>query len=490
MHSLRDLTFYSAEVHYPLFISICFSISGDVLINDAKIGPVNTWKRDNSTYMEDGPRPNMEKWRGESQPYANASIHPQHFEPWHGTPPPGGVWFRGPPGPPYGPPVAPGGFPMEPFPYYRPQIPATALPNSQPVPPPGAGPRGHHPKNGDMYRPHMPDAYIRPGIPIRPGFYPGPIPYEGYYPPPMGYCNSNERDIPFMGMAAGPPVYERHSNQNTRDSNNSNARTGGYGSPGKAAVPELAESSHPHDNRGPYKVLLKQHNDWDGKDEQKWDHTGTTNALNLEKGDQRKVSSWDDDEMEADPQKIEEFGSRRIKVGGEAASQTFDNQIGSSAPVKEKLTECVSSMRAIDGSSTKKFETTVASTFLEAPKPSHAAPKEYTLIQKIEGLNAKARASDGRHDTSFVSGREEQKNGLQIDNSKMNQSTKEAGSCAVYPERIPASAIPVPGSHDVGVSAGFGSKDRSLEQVAASGTANSRFVYFMLPIVIHMSLSM
>ncbi|CBI14995.3 unnamed protein product, partial [Vitis vinifera] len=371
---------------------------GDVSVNDVKSGAVNTWKRDNSTYVEDGPRPSVEKWRGESQPYLNASIPPQHFEPWHGTPSPGGVWFRGPPGPPYGAPVTPGGFPMEPFPYYRPQIPATALANSQPVPPPGAGPRGHHPKNGDMYRPHMPDAYIRPGMPIRPGFYPGPVPYEGYYPPPMGYCNSNERDLPFMGMAAGPPVYERYSNQNAQQ----------------------AESGYHHDNRGPYKVLLKQHNDWDGKDEQKWDHTGTTNASDLAKGDQRKTLPWDDD-WEGDPK--------------------------------------------------KKFET-AASTFPEAPKPSPPAPKDSTLIQKIEGLNAKARASDGRHDAPFVSSREKQKNGLQVDNTKTNQSTKEADSGATYSERIHTNAIPA--SHEVGVSTGLGSKDRSLEQVAASGTVISR----------------
>ena len=417
----------------------------------------------------------MENWRGESQPYLNASIPPQHFEPWHGTPPPGGVWFRGPPGHPYGAPVAPAGFPMEVFPYYRPQIPATALANSQPVPPPGAGPRGPHPKNGDMYRPHMPDAYIRPGMPIRPGFYPGPV-YEGYYPPPMGYCSSNERDIPFMGMPAGPSVYERYSNQNACDSNNSHSRTGGYCSSGKARVPEQAETGHPHDNRGPYKVLLKQHNDWDGKDEQKWDRMGTTNASDVEKGDQRKTS-WDDD-WEADQIKIEELDSRRIKVGGESASQIFDNQIGSSAPVKVMLTECVSSTNAIDDSSTKKFET-ASSTSPEAPKPSSAAQKDSTLIQKIEGLNAKARASDGRHDAPFVSSREEQKNSLQVDYTKTNQSTKEASCGATYSERIHADAVPIPVSREVGVSTGLGSKDRSSEQVAASGTAFSRFVLIL-----------
>lgn len=426
--------------------------------------------------MEDGPRPNVEKWRSESQPYLNANIPPQHFEPWHGTPPPGGVWFRGPPGHPYGAPVAPAAFPMEAIPYYRPQISAAALANSQPVPPAGAGPRGPHPKNGDMYRPHMPDAYIRPGMPIRPGFYPGPMPYEGYYPPPMGYCNPNERDIPFMGMPAGPPVYERYPNQNARDPNNSHSRTGGYGSSGKAGVPEQAESGHPHDNRGPYKVLLKQHNDWDGKDEQKWDRTGPTNALDLEKGDQQRIS-WDDD-WEADPKKIEELDSRRTKGRGEAVSQTFDNQIGSSAPVKVKLTDHVTSMNAIDDSSKKKFET-AASTSSDSPKPSSGGQKDFTLIQKIEGLNAKARASDGWHDAPLVSSREEQKNSLQVDNTKTNQCSKGVGSGAAYSERIHTDADPIPASCEVGVSTGLGSKDSSSELVAASGTTISRFVLIL-----------
>ncbi|MED6167060.1 hypothetical protein PIB30_115441, partial [Stylosanthes scabra] len=97
-------------------------------------------------------RPGMEKWQGNTQPYPNAAVPPQHYDAWHGPSvnnPQNGVWFRGPAGgPPFGNPVPPGGFPIEPFPYYRPHIPPTGLVNPPPVPPPGNGPRGH-PKNGD-----------------------------------------------------------------------------------------------------------------------------------------------------------------------------------------------------------------------------------------------------------------------------------------------------------------------------------------------------
>ncbi|XP_057466429.1 protein MODIFIER OF SNC1 1-like isoform X2 [Actinidia eriantha] len=112
-------------------------------------GTANSWRRNGSQRFEDG------------VPYLNANVPPQHFDAWHGPPinPPPDVWYRGPPGcPPYGTPIAPNGFPTEPSPYYHPQIPPTTLANSQPVPPPETAPRGHHPKNGDLYISHIPNA--------------------------------------------------------------------------------------------------------------------------------------------------------------------------------------------------------------------------------------------------------------------------------------------------------------------------------------------
>ncbi|GAB4855441.1 hypothetical protein Ancab_024062 [Ancistrocladus abbreviatus] len=143
-------------------MSTAFSDNASRNIN-VKGGIIDSWRKDGP--HEDLPRLGTERWRGVN--------------------PPGGIWFGGPPGAP----IAPGGFPMEPFPYYRPPVSAPGLPNSQAVPPPGAGHHGHHPKNGDLFGPQMPDSYIRPTIPFRLGFFPGPVAYEGLYGPPMGFCN-------------------------------------------------------------------------------------------------------------------------------------------------------------------------------------------------------------------------------------------------------------------------------------------------------------
>ncbi|KAF5459926.1 hypothetical protein F2P56_019832 [Juglans regia] len=394
------------------------SIAGDVSMNaDAKSGIVNSWRQDNPPYSKDVGTSSVEKWQADPQPYPNANNIPHHFEAWHGPPvtnPPSGVWFRGPPGgPPYGPPVGPGGFPIEPFPYYHPQMPPTALASPQPGPPTGGGPRGHHPKNGDLYRPHIPDSYIRPGMPIRPGFYPGPVAYEGYYGGPMGYCNSNERDVPFMGMVAGPSLYNRFSTQNSPEPNNSLGRSGGYGSTGKTMVPEHVESGHPHNTRGPYKVLLKQQNDWDGKiEEKKWEGTIATNAAYVEKGNQPGMSSWEND-WRSDYGNDEGMGLRGTAPSQEISSQTYDNQRSSSVPVKAKSPESVGNTKAIDDISARNLES--ASTVLP-------------------------------------------------------EVTDEGGRGFVYTEIIHASEITNPASREMGVSVG----DKSLESTAASRTTISR----------------
>lgn len=445
-----------------------------------KIGTANSWRRDSPPYGEDGVTSSMERWQGNTQPYPNPSIPPQHYEAWHGPPvtnPQSGVWFRGPPGgPPYGPPVAPGGFPMEPYSYYRPHIPP-ALANPQPGPPPGGRPRGHHPKNGDMYRPHMPDAYIRPGMPIRPGFYPGPVAYEGYYGGgPMGYCNSNDRDVPFMGMApAGTSVYNNYKSQNAPEPGNSQGRSGGYGSTGKTLVSEHVESGHPHDSQGPYKVLLKQQNGWDGKNEEKkWEDTTTTNATYIEKGDQPKMSSWENDRR-SDYRNNGEMGLRRMAPGQEISSQTYDDQQSySSAPVKVKSPESVGNVKAFDDSSARNLEC-ASSGLPEVRGPVSAVPKDSTLIRKIEGLNAKVRASDG-HDITSITSWEEQKNIIHVHNAKANHSANEGGSGFVHTERSHAVGIMNSASHEIGVSAG----DKSLESTAAGGTAISRFFSLFL----------
>ncbi|KAK9054538.1 hypothetical protein SSX86_025616 [Deinandra increscens subsp. villosa] len=333
-----------------------------------KSGTVDTWTRDGSPHFEDGVHPSSDKWQVDPQQYINPNVPPQHYDAWRGPPMngPPGVWYRGPPpaGPPY-PPAPHGGFPMEPYPYYCPQIPPPVA-NSQPGPPPGPGARGHHPRNGDFYRPQMPDAFVRPGMPIRPGFYPGPVPYDGYYGPPMGY-NPNDRDMPFMGMPPGPcgppgphgppgpygpPVYNMCSPQNPPEVNDPHCRGGGRGSVGNMYVPEALDSVPPEESRGPYKVLRKRDNERDAEMvEDNWEH-------NIEKSDHPRPSMY-----KTDVRRNEDRPSRR---------NTLSNQGYPSEPV-------------IVHSSEGQYKSKAS--FREDPKDSN-------LIQNVERLNAKVRASD------------------------------------------------------------------------------------------------
>ncbi|KAK0586881.1 hypothetical protein LWI29_013879 [Acer saccharum] len=404
----------------PVKDRIGTSLAGDVSVNEnVKSGNTDSWRREGNLYNEDGVRPNVDKWQADPpgpQTYPNAGMPPQHYDSWHGPPinnHPGG-FGRGPPaGPPYGSPVPPGGFPMEPFHFYRPQIPPAALGNPQPVPPPGAGPRAHHPKTGDMYRPPMHDAYMRPGMPIRPGFYPGPVPYEGFYGPPMGYRNSNERDIPFMGVALVRLLI-----------------TG--------LATEQVESNHPGDARGPYRVLLKQHDGWDGKDgEQKWEDTHKTNAPYIEKGDQPRTSPRKND-WRGDYRK-DEVGLKKKVLGEESSFPTSDHEGASSVPVKVKSPKNKGNAKAFDDISVK-----VAGHAAAATSEIPAAPRDSSLIQKIEGLNAKARASD--------------------------EDMMSSATGSVYFGRNHATRINNTAACEVGVSTG----DKGIESTAASGTIVSR----------------
>ncbi|KAJ6672335.1 PROTEIN MODIFIER OF SNC1 1 [Salix viminalis] len=414
---------------------------------NAKIEPANSWRRENPMYGEDGLRPNMEKWHPDPHLYPNSNIRHQNYDSWRAPPVnnhPSGVWYRGPPGgPPFAPPIAPGGFPIEPFPYYCPQIPPPALANPQQGPPPGSGPRGPHPKNGDVFRPHMHDAYIRPGMPFGHGFYPGPVPYENYYGPPVGFCNPNDRDIPYMGMAVGPAPYNRYSGQNTTDPGNSHGRSGGYGPSGHTMVSEQLESGHQQDTRRTYKVL-KQHDGLEGKDEeQKRDAKMTINTSYPGKADHERKSSWENSWRD-DDKKNGERDTRRF--GKEFCFEATNNQGGA----RVKPLEHVGNWKAAAESSVKELKHSehAESAFPEVP----AAPKDPNLIRKIEGFNLKAWSSDGRLEVKFVSSREEQNNRLQVSNAKSNHSSNEAG---FHEDRISVA-------------------DKCLEVQDANKTANSR----------------
>ncbi|XP_054820579.1 protein MODIFIER OF SNC1 1 isoform X2 [Prosopis cineraria] len=425
-------------------------------------GAVNSWGGDHQTHSDDGMKPSMEKWQGNPHPYPSAGIGPQHYDAWHVPPvnnPQGGVWFRGPPGgPPFGSPVTPGGFPIEPFSYYRPHIPPTGLVNPPTVPPPGAGPRGPHPKNGDAYRPHMPDSYIRPGMPIRAGFYPGPMAYDGYYSAPMGYCNSNDRDVPFMGMSAGLTVYSRYSVQNPSEPGNLQGRSGGCVSSGKQSSKQ-GESSHPPDTGGPYRVLLKQNNAWDGKNEpSNWEESETVNAY-VERRDNKGLPVWDN-EQKTDSRVNEEMNSRAGGCGDEVL-QTSENR-GSSFSVKADHSDSSGNIKTSNDTSARKLDRT-ASGGEEVPSRS-VAPKESSLIQKIEGLNAKAR------DNSSAKSREEQRNKFYAANAPVNHVENGVVAGDMLLQRKCTPEVLNPTLREVSASGG----EKNLESLSFRGTESSR----------------
>ncbi|XP_022896180.1 protein MODIFIER OF SNC1 1-like isoform X2 [Olea europaea var. sylvestris] len=423
---------------------------------DVSSGTVKTLKRDGSRSAENDIHPNMEKWQGEPQHDFNANITSQHFDTWRGPPinAPAGVWYRGPPGgPPFGHHIAPGGFHMEPFPYYHPQIAPPTLAGPQPVPPPGTNLRGPHPKNGDIYRPQVPDAFARPTMPFRPGFYPGPMAYEGYYGPPMGYCNTNEQEVPYLEMAVDPPVYNRYTVPSTPDHGKSHGRAGGHGSSGKV-LSEQVEAAHLDTNRVSHKVLLKKHDEWNEEEGENWGCNASSDAsLSPGKGGQSVMSSRKN-EWGADDDTKEDVCPKRTPLGENSCSSI---KCGghSSGIVEVKSLEGRGNMKVASDSDTKKSEI-LSSLPPEIPKQSlgiegglslPAMTKESVLMQKIEVLNAKVHASDGRPDVPYSSSRAEQRNRSQVVDAKISSSAVEVGNTGGgFFERVPASnrvSVPV-----------------------------------------------
>ncbi|KAL0659707.1 hypothetical protein Bca4012_080292 [Brassica carinata] len=201
---------------------------------NVRIGDDSAWRRDNQPYSENKSRYCREEGQLDSrglQPYPNANF-PHQYDAWRGPPVnnhQGGGWYRG--NQPYGAPMGPGGFHVDPFPFYPTQVP--------PVPGHEAGPRGNHAINEKMFRPPILDTYVHP----RPGFYHGPVPREGYYGPPMGYGGPSNRDLPFAGRPAGPHAYHQHPGQ------------GRYDTSASSVALERNEPSHSQERQ--YKILLK-----------------------------------------------------------------------------------------------------------------------------------------------------------------------------------------------------------------------------------------
>lgn len=374
-----------------LIISFLFTEANkpNIRIRDA-----NSWRRDDQPYSEDAPRHCREEGQLDpcgSQSYPNATFSHQ-FDAWRGPPVnnhQGGVWYRE--NPPYGvAPLGPGGFHMAPFPFYPTQAP--------PVPGHEAGPRGSHTTNGKMFRPPVLDSYVHPRMQTRPEFYLGPVPYEGYYGPPMGYGSPSNRDLPFAGRPAGPHAYNKHSGQS------------GYDLPGSSVSLEPIEPSDSQETQRPYKVLLKPQDRRFGEDEAK----------------------------------REEFIANMLQNAEKAARQMHTSK------------------------NDRRQDSNEASTEAQPIKAGNAAPEDPSLIQKIEGLNAKTRTNDGWQNASSLVNRDEQENKSRTVNS--------ANSVNKISTRIPRTGHASDSKNPVHYKQGDPATNKNSELAAIGGTAISRSV--------------
>lgn len=325
--------------------------------------------------------------------------------------------------------MGPGGFHMDPFPYYLSQVP--------PGPGSSAGARGNQPTSGDMFRPPISDPGVLPRMPIRPGFYPGPVPFEGYYGPSMGYCNPNNRDPSFAGRPAGPYGYNMHSGQ------------GGYDHPGGLVALEQIEPAHSQEARGPFKVLLKPQDGRFAKDEAKREESGTNRLQNSEKVAQQRPSSKDD-RREVRNDRI--LGTKTLVSGLEVSSHTWEDD--PSETVKSRLPE--------------QQLTPAAYGEVQLIKEENAASGDPTLIRKVEGINAKTRTTDGGRNSSSVSSGDEQG----IKSRTVNSGNSVNIVAARTPRTRHARNSKNPGHYDQGEPA----TNRNTEVEVIGGTTISRSV--------------
>ncbi|KAL3618062.1 hypothetical protein CASFOL_038383 [Castilleja foliolosa] len=426
---------------------------------DVKHGTVNTWRADDPQGEDNDYHPSMEKWHADNPQYFNSYTVPQHFDTWRGPPMngPANVWYGGGPrGPPYGAPLRPGGFPLEPFPYYRPQIAPPPLAGSQPVPP--QGPRGHHPKNGDLYRPQLPDHYARPGMPpFRPGFYPapsgpGPMAFESFYGPPMGY----ERDIPYMGMAAGPPVYNGSHPGPAPDLGNPHGRNvrGHHG--GKISSEQVESEDN---TQGTKRVSLNTSNQCDQREEgETQEHNVQQFDISYPEKNRLPIISSRKTEWGAEEDTDEAMYDKR-RAPSDMQPRNIEHRVHSADGVRVKSFEGMSNAKAVHDNwsnapkSGPSFPPEMSRVHLGSERESSVptGTRNPTLMQKIDGLNAKSRVSDGWNDSPSAYNREEERNRSHVSDMKVNYNTGKVSNTAGPLERMPASRDFVSVPHEVSV---------------------------------------
>ncbi|KAI4303842.1 hypothetical protein MLD38_039430 [Melastoma candidum] len=212
-----------------------------------------------------------------------------------------------------------------------------------------------HPNNGEFYRPPIPGPFIRTNMPVRPGFYPGPLPYDGYFGPQLRYRSPNEQDFAFTGMAPGVSPYCRHP---SAENGNSNARPAGFD--GKISSSVEAELGHLRESGGQYKVLLKQHDSWEEE--------GKNCSRETPKLSQRSTLV----DLRLLTLIVTVSWSKYTRVPETVLAHADDVDPARRSMQKRSAPEVSQSVSA--------------------------TAKDSSLIQKIESLNAKSRASDTRSD--------------------------------------------------------------------------------------------
>ncbi|XP_073100318.1 protein MODIFIER OF SNC1 1 isoform X1 [Elaeis guineensis] len=450
------------------------------LSGDAKIAAfseqeiMNTQKKDNYLYVGGGPPLNM-NWQMEpqhAQQYPSLNMTAHQFDSWHGPPlhSPDGIWYRGGgPGGPYRPASPHGGFAADHFGYY-PQFPQ----NTEAVPGPGAGQCGFHPNNGATYRPHVPPPSFmvasHPVLPARPGVYQAPVPYDGYRGmPQVGFCGYSERDVPFMGVACQPGVYDHHPHQN----GNLNPGQFHVGRRDPPMAKERMQADRAHGiHKEQYKVCLKQRDGWEDNKLQEMRQAVISNPPHFDKvskpGGSTQEECW-----HTDSRKDEHAALVNTKPDSEGLLKpSHDCEDHSSEPATVDLQE--NSDKAADGVLMRRPET--ATSLAHDRQQYPVTKKNAALIEKIEGLNNKARCADSHNEVTPFSFREEKTKQLKAATRKADRSTKVICSNVIPTENGPSFGMVIPASSEVNSSAIDNDFKSSSDGKAVPGPSESQII--------------
>ncbi|KAM0951238.1 putative protein modifier of SNC1 1 [Dioscorea sansibarensis] len=367
---------------------------------DGKIEPCagnnNSGKIETQHHVGGGPPPNNENWQRnplQGQPYPTVNMPPPQFDTWGGPPvrPPDGIWYTvGTAGGPFRPAGPPGSYPIDHFAFY-PSQPPGPLPNSQPVPRPGPSLGVHYLKNGEAYRPQLSqESYAVPNHPIisvRPGLYQSP-PYDGYLGPRASFCNPTDREVPTRGTV-GPVIYNQFNKNANVEPGKFLARSDIH--PSIIAKEQVKSGQFSEIHQGQYKVLLKQHDSFEGKDVEEKKEQSTLDS-----------SPHSEERKQYDSITHEDGMRNRCKDEGSAFAKAVPlTETSRSASDWDGRSSNANTKNSLKDSSKISNEGLVKRPdgFTGVPgheqQPYSVVKKDASLMGKIEVLNNKARYVDG-----------------------------------------------------------------------------------------------